>query len=181
MSRLYGWEAYRMKFLKRRLCSSLQVKSSSLFSIIQNGAYLNQMWSQKGNSSLKKCPKFGVSLKKMFLQCIWWPESHFICTFNKNKHFSPEIILSTLQVGASLRFKARLSEKPLIWKWFILLMQIKLIFTTKVFALCLVLKVKVSCNPEITYWRICRLLFIAWYGTKANELPHLLVSIRLFW
>ena len=32
----------------------------------------------------------------------------------------------------NLTFKVRLSPKPLIWKWFLIMMQIKLIFTTKV-------------------------------------------------
>ena len=32
----------------------------------------------------------------------------------------------------NLTFKARLSAKPLTWKWFLIMMQIKLIFTTKV-------------------------------------------------
>ena len=45
--------------------------------------------------------------------------------------------------------KARLSAKPLTWKWFVILMQIKLIFTTKVshqtgFAVSLVLKARVN-------------------------------------
>ena len=36
------------------------------------------------------------------------------------------------RVPKNLTFKARLSAKPLIWKWFLIMMQIKLIFTTKV-------------------------------------------------
>ena len=32
----------------------------------------------------------------------------------------------------NLTFKVRLSPKPLIWKWFLIMMQIKLIFTRKV-------------------------------------------------
>ena len=36
------------------------------------------------------------------------------------------------QVPKNLTFKARLSAKPLIWKWFLIMMQIKLIFTTKI-------------------------------------------------
>ena len=36
------------------------------------------------------------------------------------------------RVPKNLTFKARLSAKPLIWKWFLTMMQIKLIFTTKV-------------------------------------------------
>ena len=36
------------------------------------------------------------------------------------------------RVPKNLPFKARLSVKPLIWKWFLIVMQIKLIFTTKV-------------------------------------------------
>ena len=37
-----------------------------------------------------------------------------------------------VHVDSSLCFKARLIAKTLIWKWFLILMQIKLIFTTKV-------------------------------------------------
>ena len=36
------------------------------------------------------------------------------------------------RVSKNLTFKARLSAKPLIWKWVLIMMQIKLIFTTKV-------------------------------------------------
>ena len=36
------------------------------------------------------------------------------------------------RVPKHLTFKARLSAKPLIWKWFLIMMQIKLFFTTKV-------------------------------------------------
>ena len=36
------------------------------------------------------------------------------------------------QVASNLYFKARLREKPLLRKWFLIMMQIKLIFTTKV-------------------------------------------------
>ena len=38
-------------------------------------------------------------------------------------------------VASRLCFKARLSTRPLIWKWFFILMKIKLIFTTKVLQL----------------------------------------------
>ena len=37
-----------------------------------------------------------------------------------------------VHVASSLCFKARLSAKTLMWKWFLILKQIKLIFTTKV-------------------------------------------------
>ena len=40
--------------------------------------------------------------------------------------------LGHFQVPKNLTFKARLSAKPLILKWFLIMMQIKLIFTTKV-------------------------------------------------
>ena len=40
--------------------------------------------------------------------------------------------ISYFQVPSSLHFKARLSAKPLIRKWFLIMMQIKLIFSTKV-------------------------------------------------
>ena len=39
------------------------------------------------------------------------------------------------RVPKNLTFKARLSAKPLIWKWVLIMMQIKLIFTTKVWHL----------------------------------------------
>ena len=41
-------------------------------------------------------------------------------------------ILGPFPVVLSLCFQARLSAKPLIWKWFLILTQIKLIFTRKV-------------------------------------------------
>ena len=37
-----------------------------------------------------------------------------------------------LRFASSHFFKARLSVKPLIWKWFLIIMQIKRIYTTKV-------------------------------------------------
>ena len=40
--------------------------------------------------------------------------------------------LGHFRVPRNLAFKARLTAKPLIWKWFLIMMQIKLIFTTKV-------------------------------------------------
>ena len=51
---------------------------------------------KKANSSLKKCPKFRVSLKKCFYSVSDDPNLLLICTFNENKHFSPKINLSTL-------------------------------------------------------------------------------------
>ena len=54
------------------------------------------------------------------------------------------------QGASSLCFKARLSAKPLIWKWFIL-MQIKLIFTREGFALSLILKNESFWNSEMAY------------------------------
>ena len=47
-----------------------------------------------------------------------------------NYFYSLEI--GHFRVPKNLTFKARLSAKPLIWKWFLIMMQIKLIFTTKV-------------------------------------------------
>ena len=41
-------------------------------------------------------------------------------------------IIGHFRVPKNLTFKARLSAKPLIWKWFLIMIQIKLIFTTKV-------------------------------------------------
>ena len=41
-------------------------------------------------------------------------------------------LIGHFRVPKNLTFKARLSAKPLIWKWFLIMMQIKLIFTTKV-------------------------------------------------
>ena len=40
--------------------------------------------------------------------------------------------IGLFRVPKNLTFKAKLSAKPLIWKWFLIMMQIKLIFTTKV-------------------------------------------------
>ena len=42
---------------------------------------------KKANSSLKKCPEFGVSLKKCFDSVYDDPNLLLICTFNENKHF----------------------------------------------------------------------------------------------
>ena len=41
-------------------------------------------------------------------------------------------LIGHFRVPKNLTFKTRLSAKPLIWKWFLILMQIKLIFTTQV-------------------------------------------------
>jgi len=43
-----------------------------------------------------------------------------------------ESSIGHFRVPKNLTFKARLSAKPLIWKWVLIMMQIKLIFTTKV-------------------------------------------------
>ena len=40
--------------------------------------------------------------------------------------------IGRFRVPKNLTFKARLSAKPLIWKWILIMMQIKLIFTAKV-------------------------------------------------
>ena len=57
----------------------------------------------------------------------------------KKKTFwlSPFKIIGHFRVPKNLTFKARLSAKPLIWKWFLIMVQIKLIFTTKVSHLAL--------------------------------------------
>ena len=57
------------------------------------------------------------------------------CT--KLTHPSPRVLGVQISIGhfrvpKNLTFKARLSAKPLIWKWFLIMMQIKLFFTTKV-------------------------------------------------
>ena len=41
-------------------------------------------------------------------------------------------LIGHFRVPKNLTFKARLSAKPLLWKWVLIMMQIKLIFTTKV-------------------------------------------------
>ena len=43
--------------------------------------------------------------------------------------------IGRFRVPKNLTFKARLSAKALIWKWFLIMMQIKVIFTAKVFHL----------------------------------------------
>ena len=49
-----------------------------------------------------------------------------------SKHVKNAESIGHFRVPKNLTFKARLSAKPLIWKWFLIMMQIKLIFTTKV-------------------------------------------------
>ena len=53
-------------------------------------------------------------------------------TTSCNTSFLMVMARSHFRVVPSLCFKARLSVKPLIWKWFYILMQIKLICTRKV-------------------------------------------------
>ena len=54
----------------------------------------------------------------------------------------------------NLCFKAKLSAKPLIWKWSFILMQIKLIIARKVLNLASVWKWEFL---ELTNWPVCRL------------------------
>ena len=56
--------------------------------------------------------------------------------------------------GPSLCFKAKLSAKPLIWKWSFILMQIKLIIARKVLNLASVWKWEFL---ELANWPVCRL------------------------
>ena len=53
------------------------------------------------------------------------------------------ISIDHFRVASSLCFKARLRAKPFIWKWFFILMHLKLVFSNKCFALSLVLKERV--------------------------------------
>ena len=54
----------------------------------------------------------------------------------------------------NLCFKAKLSAKPLMWKWSFILMQIKLIIARKVWNLASVLKWEFL---ELANWPVCRL------------------------
>ena len=57
------------------------------------------------------------------------------------------------RVATSLCFKARLSEKPLMWKSFFILMQMQLIFTTKILHLPLCWKWEfLELRNNITYY-----------------------------
>ena len=53
-------------------------------------------------------------------------------TLQSYAYIVPVILKGHFRVPKNLTFKARLSAKPLIWKWVLIMMQIKLIFTTKV-------------------------------------------------
>ena len=55
------------------------------------------------------------------------------------------------RVPKNLPFKASLSAKPLIWKWFLIMMQVKLIFTTKVSHLAS-FESEIFWNSEMAYW-----------------------------
>ena len=55
-----------------------------------------------------------------------------VWTFNMNYDQTEYKAKGHFRVPKNLTFKARLSAKPLIWKWSLIMMQIKLIFTTKV-------------------------------------------------
>ena len=70
---------------------------------------------------------------------IIWKKEKLNTRKQKKKTFwlSPFKITGHFRVPKNLTFKARLSAKPLIWKWFLIMMQIKLIFTTKVSHLAL--------------------------------------------
>ena len=82
------------------------------------------------------------------LICNWsWPGPHNQIT---NRSFSHDVTMAMLvyqknpvrigqfRVASSLSFKARLTAKLLIWKWFFILMHTKLIFTRKLLHLALV-------------------------------------------
>ena len=74
-----------------------------------------------------------VTFSNSFLNC----EEKFHLTHNlirrtKCPAFTQAQTIGHFRVPKNLTFKARLSAKPLIWKWFLIMMQIKLIFTTKV-------------------------------------------------
>ena len=79
------------------------------------------------------------------LRCYYYPLDKRIaitvcrhCLISKWNLFR----IDHFRVASSLCFKARLSAKPLIWKWFFILMHLKLVFSNKCFALSLVLKVR---------------------------------------
>ena len=57
-----------------------------------------------------------------------------------------------------ITFKARLSAKPLTWKWFLIIMQIKLIFTTKVSHFASFCKWDFW-KSEMAYWNLWKYSF----------------------
>ena len=66
---------------------------------------------------------------------FYWPHNNLFCfcllrTCALEK--SPAVENRPFPSSKNLAFKARLSAKPLIWKWFLIMTQIKLIFTKKV-------------------------------------------------
>ena len=77
---------------------------------------------------------------------------------NKKKH-QKQVNKSFFQVTQRLCFKARLTAKPLIWKWLLILMEIKLIFTRKVLHLMSFWKYKIlelgngssRCCPKLCF------------------------------
>ena len=76
-----------------------------------------------------------------------------------NKKKTPkQVNRSFFQVAKRLYLKARLIAKPLIWKWLLIVMQIKLIFTRKVLHLML-------------FWK-CQILELLKFEIEIFEMVH---------
>ena len=76
------------------------------------------------------------------------------------------------RIASSLCFQARLSAKPLTWKWFFILMQIKLIFT--IWYLASFLKVRVLRTRQLAYsvhW-INHYISKSWYETQMQWIEY---------
>ena len=102
-------------------------------------------WKYTWNLTLRRC--IYVCLLFVFSQCDFCSPAWRLCTtwmagckgpiVDRIISYRVEKLEQGTKLGhfwvpKNLTFKARLTAKPLIWKWFLIMMQIKLIFTTKV-------------------------------------------------
>ena len=86
-----------------------------------------------GDFFLKLYPPFLIDFYRHSLLKLAWGE----------KKIETQRLVGHFRVLPSRCIKTRLSAQPLIWKWFFILVQIKIIFTKKGCALGLILKVRV--------------------------------------
>ena len=86
------------------------------------------------------------------------------------------IIIEYFRVAPNLCFKTRLSAKPMIWKWFFILMQMKLIITRKDLYLALFWKLELW-NTEIasSMKQVIHYLYPWFAGFIPDEFAHLCV------
>ena len=110
------------KYAMTCVCTYWSNHSYSVFSLTWP-AFMQIYWNKR-----KRLHKKRIQLPQDWFGTPTWPPWRHVKTLYWIGHF---------RVPKNLTFKARLSAKPLIWKWVLIMMQIKLIFRTKVSHLAL--------------------------------------------